>query len=336
MQRPPLLEPKGFCFWKARFETYVKSKDIDLWQVIQNNYFYFEVEDSKTKMMKETLYELLKYEKKKQLGKNNEAKMNLYNALPHKEYEQVFMCKTTKENFSICNEELDSGFTRFNTIITSLKSLDLDYSSKNHVMKFLHALQLKWRAKVTTIKETKDLATLPLDELISNLKVYETILRIDGVASKPIKEKVMSIFLKANVTRGQTSSNSGKKHDKFGICKEKTKGGESSICERGCYNCGNKNHFIGDCLKSKRNKEFIEGAWSDNEDGNEPQNDATCLMDFDSQEVLYKPFSSNNDLDIIDLQKENEELSKLMFGRCGLHKKSYKSIGSVPNRCSVV
>ncbi|GJS45285.1 uncharacterized protein Tco_0595406 [Tanacetum coccineum] len=30
MQRPPLLEPNGFCFWKARFETYVKSKDIDL------------------------------------------------------------------------------------------------------------------------------------------------------------------------------------------------------------------------------------------------------------------------------------------------------------------
>ncbi|GJW13697.1 hypothetical protein Tco_0017830 [Tanacetum coccineum] len=31
IQRPPLIEPNGFCFWKARFETYVKSKDIDLW-----------------------------------------------------------------------------------------------------------------------------------------------------------------------------------------------------------------------------------------------------------------------------------------------------------------
>ncbi|GJX97629.1 hypothetical protein Tco_0353427 [Tanacetum coccineum] len=68
MQRPPLLEPNGFCFWKARFETYVKSKDINLWQVIQNGDFYFEVEDSETKLMKETPYELLKDEKKKQLG----------------------------------------------------------------------------------------------------------------------------------------------------------------------------------------------------------------------------------------------------------------------------
>ncbi|GJS92270.1 zf-CCHC domain-containing protein [Tanacetum coccineum] len=97
MQRPPLLEPNGFCFWKARFETYVKSKYIDLWQVIQNGDFYFEVEDEETKLLKETSYELLKDEQKKKLGKNNEAKMTLYNALPRKEYERGFMCKIAKE-----------------------------------------------------------------------------------------------------------------------------------------------------------------------------------------------------------------------------------------------
>ncbi|GJX55816.1 hypothetical protein Tco_0285713 [Tanacetum coccineum] len=97
MQRPPLLEPNGFFFWKVRFETYVKSKDIDLWQVIQNDDFYFEVEDEKTKLMKEMPYELLEDTEKKQLGKNKEAKMTIYNALPHKEYERVFMCKTAKE-----------------------------------------------------------------------------------------------------------------------------------------------------------------------------------------------------------------------------------------------
>ncbi|GJY12552.1 hypothetical protein Tco_0381861 [Tanacetum coccineum] len=59
MQRPPLLEQNGFSFWKARFETYVKSKEIDVWQVIQNGDFYYEVEDFKTKLMKETPYELL-------------------------------------------------------------------------------------------------------------------------------------------------------------------------------------------------------------------------------------------------------------------------------------
>ncbi|GJW11527.1 hypothetical protein Tco_1577354 [Tanacetum coccineum] len=125
-----------------------QSKDIDLWQVIKNGDFYYEVEDSETKLMKETL-----------------------------------------------------GFTRFNAIVTSLKSLDLDYSSKNHVRKFFRALPLKWRAKVTAIKEAKDLATLPLDELIRNLKVYEMVLDNGGVDSKTIKEKVKSLALKAKVTR---------------------------------------------------------------------------------------------------------------------------------------
>ncbi|GJQ95624.1 hypothetical protein Tco_0006763 [Tanacetum coccineum] len=155
MQRPHLLEPNGFCFWKVRFETYVKSKNIDLWQVIQNGDFYYEVEDSKTKLMKKTPYELFEDDQNKKIGKNNEAKMALYNALPQKEYKRVFMCKTAKEvwhtlivthqgnsqvknckidlltqeyeKFSNSNKEtIDSGFTRFNAIVTSLKSLDPD------------------------------------------------------------------------------------------------------------------------------------------------------------------------------------------------------------------
>ncbi|GJZ79874.1 retrovirus-related pol polyprotein from transposon TNT 1-94 [Tanacetum coccineum] len=36
MQRPPLFESDSFICWKNRFETYVKSKDLDLWHVITN------------------------------------------------------------------------------------------------------------------------------------------------------------------------------------------------------------------------------------------------------------------------------------------------------------
>nr|GEX85917.1 hypothetical protein [Tanacetum cinerariifolium] len=56
---------------KACFETYVKSKDIDPWQVMQNGDFYFEVEYEETKLMKEMPYELLKDIEKKQLGRAN-------------------------------------------------------------------------------------------------------------------------------------------------------------------------------------------------------------------------------------------------------------------------
>ncbi|GKA36572.1 hypothetical protein Tco_0723137, partial [Tanacetum coccineum] len=131
----------------------------------------------------------------------------------------------------------------------------------------------------------------------------------------------MPIALKANITRSQTSNDSisqdkcdedeeinlmaknfikifrkgVKKHDKFDICKENTKGG-SSRREHGCYNFGDKNHFIDDCPKSKRNKAFVRGAWSDSEDGNEPQNDATCLMAFDSQELEMKKLAKSKEV----------------------------------------
>nr|GEU79714.1 retrovirus-related Pol polyprotein from transposon TNT 1-94 [Tanacetum cinerariifolium] len=89
------------------------------------------------------------------------------------------------KNFLISNEEtIDSNFTRFNAIMTSLKSLDPDYSSKNHARKFLCDLPMKWRANVMAIEEAKDLATLPLDELIENLKVYEMVLDSEAEAFK--------------------------------------------------------------------------------------------------------------------------------------------------------
>ncbi|GJU05551.1 hypothetical protein Tco_1121981 [Tanacetum coccineum] len=40
MQRSPLFESDSFIYWKNRFETYVKSKDLDLWQCYYNGDFH--------------------------------------------------------------------------------------------------------------------------------------------------------------------------------------------------------------------------------------------------------------------------------------------------------
>ncbi|GJR02905.1 hypothetical protein Tco_0525889 [Tanacetum coccineum] len=225
MQIPPLLEPNGFCFWKSLFETYVKSKDIDLWQVIQNGNFYYEVEDSEMKLMKETSYELLEDHQKKKLGKNNEAKMTLYNALPRNEYERVFMCKTANKVWHtlIITHQGNSQVKNCKIDLLTQEYEKFSISNEETIDSI---------AKVTTIEEAKDLATLPLDELIGNLKVYEMDLDNDGVASKTTKEK---------------------------------------------------KPLFSECRKPKDNKDFIGGAWSDSEDDDEHENDATCLMAVDSQ-----------------------------------------------------
>ncbi|GKE58926.1 hypothetical protein Tco_1498111, partial [Tanacetum coccineum] len=222
MQRPPLFESDSFIYWKNRFETYVKSKDLDLWHVITNGDFQPIIQIRQPKLDEVDPFEnhdcmILK----RRLAKNNKAKMVIYNALPRKEYERIFMCNTAKEiwktllithqgnsqvkdnkidllvqqyeQFVIFEDEsIDSAFARFNIIITSLKALDEGYSSKNYVRKFLRALHPKWRAKVTAIEESKDLTSLSLDEHIGNLKVHEMIIKKD---SEIVKVKVERNYL---------------------------------------------------------------------------------------------------------------------------------------------
>nr|GEV75876.1 serine/threonine protein kinase SRPK1 [Tanacetum cinerariifolium] len=94
-------------------------------------------------------------------------------------------------------QSIDYVFAKFNTIITSLKALDEGFSSKNYVRKFLRALHPKWRAKVMTIKESNNLTTLSLDELIGNLEVYEEVIKKDSETVKSKREQSRSIALKS-------------------------------------------------------------------------------------------------------------------------------------------
>ncbi|GJU55717.1 hypothetical protein Tco_1229431 [Tanacetum coccineum] len=246
MQRPPLFESDSFIYWKNRFETYVKSKDLDLWHVITNGDFQPIVQNPETKLDEVIPFEKQTDDLKRKLAKNNEAKMVIYNALPRKEYERIFMCNTAKEiwktllithqgnsqvkdnkidllvqqyeQFVIFEDEsIDSAFARFNTIITSLKALDEGYSSKNYVRKFLRALHPKWRAKVTAIEESKDLTSLSLDELIGNLKVHEMIIKKD---SEIVKAKVerKSLALKAKKeSSDEECSTSGSEDEEYAM-----------------------------------------------------------------------------------------------------------------------
>ncbi|GJS69090.1 zf-CCHC domain-containing protein [Tanacetum coccineum] len=231
---------------EEQFETYVKSKDLDIWHVITNGDFQPIIQNPKTKLDEVVPFEKQTDDLKRRLAKNNEAKMVIYNALPRKEYERIFMCNTAKEiwktllithqgnsqvkdnkidllvqqyeQFVISEDEsIDSAFARFNTIITSLKALDKGYSGKNYVMKFLRVLHPKWRAKVTAIEESKDLTSLSLDELIGNLKVHEMIIKKD---SKIVKAKVerKSIALKAKKeSSDEECSTSGSEDEEYAM-----------------------------------------------------------------------------------------------------------------------
>ncbi|GJX75289.1 retrovirus-related pol polyprotein from transposon TNT 1-94, partial [Tanacetum coccineum] len=331
MQRPPLFEANCFIYWKNRFETYVKSKDIDLWYIIVHGNYKPTIKDKDGKDVVIT-YDKFDENQKKMISKNDEAKMVLYNALPKKEYERIFMCNTAQdiwnsliithqgnkqvkdnkidlfvqkyEEFIISDDEsIDCAFSRFNTIITSLKALDESFSSRNHVRKFLRALPTKWRPKVTAIEESKDLSTLSLDELIGNLKVYE-MMHLPRIAM------AVRDFKKFFRRRGKFVRQPYDDKKNFQKAKEDKKEKE----DRRCFKCGDPNHFISDCPKQSfgDQKTFVVGSWSDS--GDDSKKEEICLMAQSNEVQSNTPYYGSSSLDNESRQDEYDKLCKISLG----------------------
>nr|GEU89294.1 zf-CCHC domain-containing protein/UBN2 domain-containing protein [Tanacetum cinerariifolium] len=218
------------------------------------------------------------------------------------------------EQFVISEDEsIDSAFTRFNTIITSIKALDEGYSSKNYVRKVLRALHPKWRAKVTAIEESKDLTSLSLDELIENLKVHEIIIKKDFELVKAKVER-KSIALKAKKESSDKEClTSDSEDEEYAMAVrdfkkffkrrgrfvrqpwndkktfQRSRDDKNGKSDRKCFRCGDSNHLIRECPKPSKDKNqraFVKGSWSDSgEEDDEKVKDEMCLVAHASSEV---------------------------------------------------
>ncbi|GJY60935.1 zf-CCHC domain-containing protein [Tanacetum coccineum] len=264
---------------------------------------------------------------------NNQVKANKIDLL-FQQYEQFMIPE---------EESIDNAFAKFNTIITSLKALDESFSSKNCVRKFLRALHPKWRAKVTTIEESKNLTTPSLDKLIGNLKVYEEVIKKDSETVKSKREESRYIALKARKeSSDDDSSTSDSEDEEYAMAVrdfkkffkrrgrfvrqpheerksfQRNKDDKNGKGERKCFKCGDPNHFIGECPKQSKyqnQKAFVGGSWSDSdEDEEEKTKDEKCLMAKASNEVLSETEYFSDDqssLDENDLDNEYSRLCKI-------------------------
>ncbi|GJY79914.1 hypothetical protein Tco_0492665 [Tanacetum coccineum] len=88
MQRPPPFKSDGFIYWKNRFETYVKLKDLDLRHVITDGDFSPIQNNPKTKKDEVVPFHKQNDDLKKKLAKNNEAKM-VYEEVIKKDSETI-------------------------------------------------------------------------------------------------------------------------------------------------------------------------------------------------------------------------------------------------------
>ncbi|GJQ95886.1 zf-CCHC domain-containing protein [Tanacetum coccineum] len=287
---PPVKKTLEFGARGVEFETYVKSKDLDLWHVITDGDFPPIQNNPETKKDEVVPFHKQNDDLKKKLAKNNEAKMVIYNALPRNNQvkaNKIDLLVQQYEQFMISEEELiDNAFAKFNTIITSLKALD---------------------------EESKNLTTLSLDELIGNLKVYEEVIKKDSETVKIKKEQSRSIVLKARKKSSDDDSSTSDSEDEEYVMAvknfkkffkrqgqfvrqpyeerksyQRNKDNKNDKGERKCFKCGDPNHLIGECPKQSKyqnQKAFVGGSWSDsNNDEEEMTKVEKCLMA--SNEVL--------------------------------------------------
>ncbi|GJT13223.1 hypothetical protein Tco_0860265 [Tanacetum coccineum] len=210
---------------------------------------------------------------------NNHVKDNKIDLLVQ-QYEQFVISE---------DESIDSAFARFNIIITSLKALDEGYSSKNYVRKFLRALHLKWRGKVTAIEESKDLTSLS-DELIGNLKVHEMIIKKDSEIVKAKGERKSRALKAKKDSSDEECSTSKSEDEEYAIAVrdfkkffkrrgrfvrqpwndkktfQRSQDDKNGKSDRKYFRCGDPNHLIGEYPKQPKDKNqraFVGGSWSD-------------------------------------------------------------------------
>ncbi|GAV79677.1 zf-CCHC domain-containing protein/UBN2 domain-containing protein [Cephalotus follicularis] len=273
---------------------FLQSLDYQLWHIVVNG----------PRMPTRTIQGVVSLKPKngfndndsKMLQLNSKAKHVLFCAVGPNEFNRISSCDMAKEMWDLLevtyegtnqvkeskismlvheyelflmhdNESINDMFTRFTTIINSLKNLGKSYSNQELVRKILRCLPKSWTPKVTAIEEAKDLSTLPLEQLLGSLMTHETTMKnhehVETKKKKPIALKASKedsesdgdgdMSLITSQFKKFLKSQKGKK-----VFKNKFPQDEESIKkeEPTCYECKKSGHFKSECPNLKKKAQF--------------------------------------------------------------------------------
>ncbi|KAH9651466.1 Integrase catalytic domain-containing protein [Citrus sinensis] len=168
-------------------------------------------------------------------------------------------------------------FSRFTDIVNTLDALEKTFSNSEKVKKIIRSLPKEWRPKRTVIEEAKDLNTLPLDDLIGSLILYEE----DLAAEKGHEEKKKSIALKAS--KYESDGESEPDDEELAMLARRFRKFFKKTGERRnfinfknhrekneaitCYECKKPGHIRSECpLINKLKKKAMVATWDDSEE----------------------------------------------------------------------
>jgi hypothetical protein len=209
----PAFDGTNYGYWKTRMRFFLKS--IDCWGIVETGW---------TKP-KDATPELAP-QKNTRLS-NDKALHALCQALSPSEFAKISNCESAKEAWKILEttyegtklvkfaklqmlisrfeeikmleeETFGEFYSKTSDLRNSMVSLGKPITDVKLIRKILRSLPERFRIKVTTIEESKDLEEMKIEELVGSLQTYEL--------SLPPVKKFKTIALKASKKKVEASS----------------------------------------------------------------------------------------------------------------------------------
>ncbi|XP_070014312.1 uncharacterized protein [Nicotiana sylvestris] len=161
--RLPLLKGQYYSWWKNMMRDHIIGEDYEFWDIVTNSPLVTTKNNAEGVDVPKTRADCTAEDLKK-WEKNAKAKKWLVCGLGPDKYNIIQSCTTTKEIWDTLRAAHEGTPQSLGRIILE----------EDKVEKILtRVLPVTWQSKITAIQESKNIATLKLDELIGNLTAYE-------------------------------------------------------------------------------------------------------------------------------------------------------------------
>ncbi|CAL1362936.1 unnamed protein product [Linum trigynum] len=345
LNHPPIFSGGNYTAWKKRIKQFMWGIDEELWLIVQNGPIDMDLAEQ----------HLWTATQKKSAQLNQRAMHVLQSAMTSEEADQVENCDTAQEiwialqstyegtsniresridllvheyeSFSMLNNEsIHEMYSRFTVLINKLKGLGRTFLVKDLNRKILRSLPKEWLPKRTAIEEARNLATLPINELIGSLLSHENVIKQvyldDDKRKKTLAfqsrvvdydsdndlgrdfEKEFALVSKRfhrmlkykNDQKRRSDDSRFISNDRFKsssydrLPNQQTRTLHTGTSEResqACYKCGKHGHIRANCPQTLKAKErAMKASWSDYETDDEPDQ---------ADEEALMAFSSSSD-----------------------------------------
>jgi hypothetical protein len=327
----PAFDGTNYGYWMARMRYFLKS--IDCWSIVETG--WTKLEDAALELVPHKNIRL----------SNDKVLHALCQALSPSEFSKISKCESAKEAWQILEttyegtklvkstklqmliskfeeikmleeETFGEFYSKMSDLRNSMVSLGKPISDVKLIRKIIRSLPKRFRIKVTTIEESKDLEEIKIEELVGSLQTYEL--------SLPPVKKLKTIALKASKKKVEASSEDDSEEeektvamlaknfrrlmrdDQFKKFSEKVKKApreaepeeEEKKDPRGprCFECSGFGHIRADCGNLKKGKgKAYNVTLSDESEEEGPESEKFMAFVAPHAEEEHSYYSEHND-----------------------------------------